>query len=170
MIEEKIYHDAGATTPQGMRRADLVRLITEAGRIPIERDTMYRSVTRSEDSFHSFRVGAEVLRRGRLADVEAFFRLDLQCFEGPFRFSRKTMAALVHSPASVTLVVEQDEQVQAFLIGQTEKRLARIYLATLDVNPQMRRAGLASQLMDGLEREAYETGDGADLAPCVGTQ
>ncbi len=32
VIEEKIYHDAGATTPQGMRRADLVRLITEAGR------------------------------------------------------------------------------------------------------------------------------------------
>lgn len=51
VIEEKIYHDAGATTPQGMRRADLVRLITEAGRIPFERDTMYRAVTRSEDSF-----------------------------------------------------------------------------------------------------------------------
>src|SRR5277367_2943602 len=51
VIEEKIYHDAGATTPQGMRRADLVRLITEAGRTPFERDTMYRAVTRSEDSF-----------------------------------------------------------------------------------------------------------------------
>jgi aminodeoxyfutalosine synthase len=51
VIEEKIYHDAGATTPQGMRRADLVRLITEAGRIPFERDTMYRAVTRSEDTF-----------------------------------------------------------------------------------------------------------------------
>ena len=51
VIEEKIYHDAGATTPQGMRRADLVRLITEAGRVPFERDTMYREVTRSEDTF-----------------------------------------------------------------------------------------------------------------------
>lgn len=51
VVEEKIYHDAGATTPQGMRRADLVRLITEAGRIPFERDTMYRAVTRSEDTF-----------------------------------------------------------------------------------------------------------------------
>ena len=36
---------------QGMRRADLVRLITEAGREPFERDTMYRAVTRSEDTF-----------------------------------------------------------------------------------------------------------------------
>jgi aminodeoxyfutalosine synthase len=51
VIEEKIYHDAGATTPQGMRRRDLERLIKEAGREPFERDTMYRTVTRTEDTF-----------------------------------------------------------------------------------------------------------------------
>ncbi len=51
VIEEKIYHDAGATTPQGLRRNDLMRLITEAGREPIERDTMYRPVARTETSF-----------------------------------------------------------------------------------------------------------------------
>ena len=51
VVEEKIYHDAGATTPQGMRRADLVRLIREAGRIPVERDTLYHEVTRTEDTF-----------------------------------------------------------------------------------------------------------------------
>jgi aminodeoxyfutalosine synthase len=51
VIEEKIYHDAGATTPQGMRRADLIRLITEAGREPFERDTLYRAVTRTDDTF-----------------------------------------------------------------------------------------------------------------------
>jgi aminodeoxyfutalosine synthase len=51
VIEEKIYHDAGATTPQGMTRKDLCRLITEAGRVPVERDTLYHAVTRTEDSF-----------------------------------------------------------------------------------------------------------------------
>ncbi len=51
VVEEKIYHDAGANTPQGLRRQDLVRLITEAGRVPFERDTLYRAVTRTEDSF-----------------------------------------------------------------------------------------------------------------------
>jgi aminodeoxyfutalosine synthase len=51
VVEEKIYHDAGATTPQGMRRQDLVRLITEAGREPFERDTLYRPVTRTEEAF-----------------------------------------------------------------------------------------------------------------------
>jgi aminodeoxyfutalosine synthase len=51
VVEEKIYHDAGATTPQGMRREELTRLIREAGREPVERDTLYRPVTRTEDSF-----------------------------------------------------------------------------------------------------------------------
>jgi len=51
VVEEKIYHDAGATTPQGMTRKELCRLITEAGRTPMERDTLYHPVERTEDSF-----------------------------------------------------------------------------------------------------------------------
>ncbi|MFB3814397.1 MAG: aminofutalosine synthase MqnE [Terriglobales bacterium] len=50
VIEEKIYHDAGATTPQGLRRQELMRLIREAGREPVERDTLYRPVRRTESS------------------------------------------------------------------------------------------------------------------------
>jgi aminodeoxyfutalosine synthase len=50
VVEEKIYHDAGASTPQGMRRQDLERLIREAGREPFERDTLYRAVKRTETS------------------------------------------------------------------------------------------------------------------------
>ena len=46
VVEEKIYHDAGATTPQGVTRADLERLIRESGRVPVERDTLYRPVDR----------------------------------------------------------------------------------------------------------------------------
>jgi len=48
VLEEKIYHDAGATTPQHMTRADLERLIRAAGRIPFERDTLYNPVDRSK--------------------------------------------------------------------------------------------------------------------------
>jgi aminodeoxyfutalosine synthase len=39
--EEKIYHMAGAETPQALSRNDLVRLIREAGRVAVERDTLY---------------------------------------------------------------------------------------------------------------------------------
>jgi aminodeoxyfutalosine synthase len=51
IVEEKIYHDAGATTSQSMRRAELLHLIRESGREPVERDTLYRPVTRSDTTF-----------------------------------------------------------------------------------------------------------------------
>ena len=51
VVEEKIYHDAGATTTQGLRRKELLHLIREAGREPFERDTLYRPVTRTESAF-----------------------------------------------------------------------------------------------------------------------
>jgi aminodeoxyfutalosine synthase len=47
VVEEKIYHDAGATTPEFMSRAELERLIRAAGRVPVERDTLYNRVDRS---------------------------------------------------------------------------------------------------------------------------
>ena len=42
--EEIITHMAGAETEQAMSRDQLLRLITEAGRIPIERDTLYNVI------------------------------------------------------------------------------------------------------------------------------
>jgi aminodeoxyfutalosine synthase len=42
--EERIYHMAGAKTPQGLTRDELIDLIHRAGRIPIERDTLYHVV------------------------------------------------------------------------------------------------------------------------------
>jgi len=42
--EEKIYHMAGARTPESMSTRDLERLIRAAGRDPVERDTMYNVI------------------------------------------------------------------------------------------------------------------------------
>lgn len=39
--EERIYHMAGAETPQRLGIADIVHLINQAGRVPVERDTLY---------------------------------------------------------------------------------------------------------------------------------
>jgi aminodeoxyfutalosine synthase len=44
VVEEKIYHEAGATTPQKVQRAELVQWIRDAGRVPVERDTLYNVV------------------------------------------------------------------------------------------------------------------------------
>ena len=48
VVEEKIYHDAGATTPEHLTRAELERLIRAAGRVPVERDTLYNRIDRPE--------------------------------------------------------------------------------------------------------------------------
>jgi aminodeoxyfutalosine synthase len=58
VVEEKIYHDAGATTAQVMGREELVRLIRAAGRQPVERDTLYRPVRRLDDG--DFRIESSV--------------------------------------------------------------------------------------------------------------
>jgi aminodeoxyfutalosine synthase len=42
--EEKIYHMAGARTPESMTPREIERLIAAAGREPIERDTLYNVV------------------------------------------------------------------------------------------------------------------------------
>jgi aminodeoxyfutalosine synthase len=46
--EEKIYHMAGARTPEAMTTGAIRRLIRAAGREPIERDTLYNVVTGPE--------------------------------------------------------------------------------------------------------------------------
>src|SRR5881409_3651002 len=45
ILEEKIFHMAGATTPQQQTVAALKHAIREAGRIPIQRDSHYRHVS-----------------------------------------------------------------------------------------------------------------------------
>jgi aminodeoxyfutalosine synthase len=54
---ERIYHDAGATTPQMLTCQQIERLIVEAGREPIERDTLYRRVRRDPMHFATWSVG-----------------------------------------------------------------------------------------------------------------
>jgi aminodeoxyfutalosine synthase len=44
VIEERITHMAGAQTPQGLTRAQLLHLIQEAGCEPVERDTLYNVI------------------------------------------------------------------------------------------------------------------------------
>jgi aminodeoxyfutalosine synthase len=46
--EEKIYHMAGAETPQAMSSEEIVRIIRQAGRSPVERDTLYNVVAEGE--------------------------------------------------------------------------------------------------------------------------
>jgi len=44
VVEEKIGHDAGASSPQTMSKDSIVNMIRKAGRTPVERDTLYNQL------------------------------------------------------------------------------------------------------------------------------
>jgi aminodeoxyfutalosine synthase len=58
ILEEKIFHMAGATTPQQQTIAALEHAIREAGRIPVQRDSHYRHIHGSNG--HDRRAEAEL--------------------------------------------------------------------------------------------------------------
>jgi aminodeoxyfutalosine synthase len=49
VVKEKIYHEAGAHTAQGMSLDDLIKLIRGARRVPVERDSLYNVVRTFDD-------------------------------------------------------------------------------------------------------------------------
>ncbi len=57
---ELIYHDAGATTPEILSIDRIKHLIIEAGRQPVERDTIYREILRDENDFSQWTTGRPV--------------------------------------------------------------------------------------------------------------
>ncbi len=58
---ELIYHDAGATTPELLSVEQIQRLIVEAGREPVERDTLYRRIERDPANPAAWTVGERIL-------------------------------------------------------------------------------------------------------------
>ena len=44
VVYERVYHEAGAETPMEMSYEALVRLIRGAGKVPVERDSLYQTV------------------------------------------------------------------------------------------------------------------------------
>lgn len=44
VVDEKIYHMAGSDSPMVLTKAQLIRLIQDAGRRPVERDTLYNVI------------------------------------------------------------------------------------------------------------------------------
>jgi len=62
--EERIYHMAGAETPQVMSPGEIVRIIRNAGREPVERDTLYNVVAEGAALTSDKPFRRDVRRRG----------------------------------------------------------------------------------------------------------
>ena len=46
VMREEIFHAAGARTETEQKIEELIRVIQEAGRIPVQRDTLYNALAR----------------------------------------------------------------------------------------------------------------------------
>ncbi len=66
VVEEKIYHDAGATTEEFLDKFDLLRLIKAAGKTPVERDTLYNVIEIYDKPLEAYAPETRKTRRGQL--------------------------------------------------------------------------------------------------------
>jgi aminodeoxyfutalosine synthase len=69
VVHEKIYHAAGSDSPQELTVAELRRLIEEAGRIPVERDTLYNEIVREPANAAKWTTGRHLDTRRQLEVV-----------------------------------------------------------------------------------------------------
>ena len=72
VVREQIFHAAGATTETEQKVEQLVRFVREAGRVPVQRDTLYHELRRM------------VIRLGRISYVNmapVFHRLNAEVEE-----------------------------------------------------------------------------------------
>ena len=53
IIEEHIFHMAGATSPQLQTETDMIKAIREAGKIPVQRDTFYEPIKVCADNHYT---------------------------------------------------------------------------------------------------------------------
>ena len=50
IVEELIFHMAGATSPQLQTEHEMIKAIREAGRIPVQRNTFYEAIRVREET------------------------------------------------------------------------------------------------------------------------
>ena len=84
------------------------------------------------------------------------YALDIACFEPVFRFSRRAMRRFAEAAGALVAIAEEEGRLVGFAIVQMEGEVG--YVATLDVDPAWRRAGLAVRLMVEMERQAEAAG------------
>ncbi len=86
------------------------------------------------------------IRKMKGLDLEGVARLERLCFSQPW--SRMTLAAELGSPGGVFLVAEEEGQITGYLGMQ--QVLGEGYIGNVAVDPQFRRRGVGSMLVEAL--------------------
>ena len=100
------------------------------------------------------------LRSYQPSDLLALHALDVECFEPPFRFSRRALRGFIEDPCGFTRVAQVAAGIAGFivvhLLHPQQEELG--YVVTLDVGRDQRRAGLGLRLMREAESLAISKG------------
>lgn len=93
-------------------------------------------------------------------DFDRLYALEEVCFEPPFRFSRRTMRALIQRPHSATWIAEEKGQITGFAIVEWTQRKTGVtaYIQTIEVAKDVRRKGVGRELMGRIEGSARVAG------------
>jgi ribosomal-protein-alanine N-acetyltransferase len=91
------------------------------------------------------------------------YALDVVCFEKPFRFTRSAMRRFAEAKKARVVIAEEIGVLVGFVILHVDEgedgRTG--YVVTLDVEPALRRRGIAGMLMNEVARQARVNGCGA---------
>ena len=94
------------------------------------------------------------LRGVEIADLDALFALDQECFARGIAYSRAELRYYLSRPRSFSVIAEDDanEDISGFAIAETylEKGLPVGHIITIDVRASVRRQGIGRLLMDAV--------------------
>jgi ribosomal-protein-alanine N-acetyltransferase len=97
------------------------------------------------------------------ADFPQLYAIEQQCFQPPLRFPRRYMQQLVSNPDAATWIAEEDEQMAGFAIIEWNQEAEQMiaYIQTLEVAPDRRKQGIATELLVRCEALAMAAGANA---------
>lgn len=104
---------------------------------------------------------AITLRDFRQGEFEQLWQLDQECFPRGIAYTQRELKHYMHAPGTFTIVAEANASktsaVAGFLVGQRHKR-GLGHVVTIDVNPQFRREGVGTLLMQAAEQRLQAEG------------
>ncbi len=100
------------------------------------------------------------LRPFRKEDLASAYALDQICFPEGIAYSRAELRYFVSRPNAYAIVAEKAGDFAGFVVATHNPRQVAglAHIVTLDVEPNLRRAGIASMLMERAERHYREIG------------
>ena len=100
-----------------------------------------------------------VTQQASTADIGTLSRIEHECFTTE-AFSRRLIMSLLRAPGAVSLLAKENEEVAGFLIGLVDDygEVKLGHIVTIDVIPKYRRKGIATKLLQKVEKVFQDTG------------